>query len=153
MVVVMMVVVVRRPVSTGHRDPRPESRPTCSCSVGEDVIVMLSAEHRRRLGCCRSGGSCSSRGHGAQHPEGLHRLALPAKAPRASPERTFFKHELGRGVNRPVVALTRATKTLRKLNEAFVKGEVVPDGVLPAVGRTSEEGKLLLEEMVDFAER
>ena len=96
-----------------------------------------------------SSSSCRLRhaGHwaGVHHTprERLHRL--PPEAPGPSPEGSLLEHVLLGGVYGPVVALARPTQGLGQLDEALVEGQVVTDGVLPALVRPAEEWKLLLK--------
>lgn len=48
-------------------------------------------------------------------------------------EGTVFEHGEGVGVQRPVGALARSVGATRDFDEAVVEGEVVAEGVLPAL--------------------
>lgn len=74
--------------------------------------------------------------------------AAPQLAGRAADE-----HVVARRVEHPVVALARVVVVARYLHEALVEGQVVADGVLPALLVLAVVGEVLHDELIDAIER
>ena len=121
-------------------------------ATGREKIVRWGAGSDARLWPAKWHHRCR-RTHRTEHRERrLERLALPTKTAWSAPKRPFFEHELRRRINRPVVSLTRTTKTFGQLDETLVQRQVVSDRVFPAVIGAAEKRKLLLEKRVNVAE-
>ena len=70
---------------------------------------------------------------------------LPAEAAGPPAEGPLLEHVLLGRVDGPVVTLPGPTQRLRQLDEALVEGQVVADGVFPALVGTTEKRKLNLK--------
>lgn len=71
----------------------------------------------------------------------------------ASEEAAVLEHIESRGVQRPEGALARAVRPPGDLDEAVVEGEVVAEGVLPALGVAAVVRKAVGDEAVDLGKR
>ena len=80
-------------------------------------------------------------------------LLLQLEALGPPQEATVAEHVPALGVQGPVVAFPRAARGARHLDEAVVEGEVVADGVLPALLVLLEVGEAVHDEGVDLVER
>ena len=73
--------------------------------------------------------------------------------PLPAPEQgSVLKHGDGLGVESPVGALARPGGMPRYLDEAVVEAEVVPEGVLPALGVLPVVREVVHDELVDLGE-
>lgn len=68
-------------------------------------------------------------------------------------ETAVVEHVLRSRVQRPVVALSRVSGLPRNLDETVVKGEVVPDRILPSGKLVSVVGKLVANEVTYATKR
>lgn len=84
---------------------------------------------------------------------GVHNLLLAPCLPLPPPIVAVLKHIQALGVQRPVAAFTGPTLLSGHLNKAVVEGEVVADGVLPALLVVVIKGEPVHDELVDAAER
>lgn len=84
-----------------------------------------------------------------QIPRGFQQLeALPP-----TQEAAVLEHVPTHGMQGPITALSGAVRASGDLDEAVVKGQVVAEGVLPALSVLSVERKVVHDELVDLVQR
>ena len=68
-------------------------------------------------------------------------------------EAPVFEHVPAGGVEGPVAALARAVWAAGQFDEAVVEGEVVAEGILPALRVLAVVGEAVHDELVNLAQR